>query len=244
MYRNMNDDILDGIIKTAFEEYLDRELEKVPSDEELAKMFPVSQKSLKKAQRRLKEIKFRKSLPLLYLQRAAIVVLVCVTVCFGVFMTSEKVRAALVDTVVEWFDKYVTIDFSKQEPDETANESTDVESTETITDMSSLQIGYIPEGFELTSSTEENDHTREYKYTSTSGDYLKICIYSSEAFQASADIELSDYEKISVNGNDAYFFYNYEEGCGSITFKYNKYIVSISCILDKTELVKVAENIK
>lgn len=242
MYRNMTDDIFDGILKTAFEEYLEKELEKVPSDEELAEMYPVSQKSLKKAQRRLKEIKFRKSLPLLYLQRAAVVVLVCVTVCFGVFITSEKVRAAIVDTVVEWFDEYVKIDFSKDSTDEDTVDNS--EETTTTAEADSLEIGYIPEGFELTSIIDETDYTRRYMYTSPSGDYIMIGIYSLESVQASVDIELSEYEKISVNGNDAYLLYNKEERCGSLTFRNNRYTMFISCILDKTELIKVAENIK
>ena len=114
------------------------------------------------------------------------------------------------------------------------------ESTKTFKD---LEIGYIPENFELTSESED-DYTQEYFYMAENGDYLIVGLYDSESTEHSLDAKNTEYEIISVNGQEAYVIYNSDEHDGSVVMGNSSYNICITGICDKEELIKIAENIK
>lgn len=111
MYHNVKEEVFDGILKAALYEYIYDLDKSLPSDEEIAQMYPISRKEARKYKRIAKVNKYRAPLTVVYLRRAAAAVLVAVSLSFGLLATSAKVRAAIVDTVVEWYDKYIKIDF-------------------------------------------------------------------------------------------------------------------------------------
>ena len=234
MYHNVKEEVFDGILKAALYEYIYDLDKSLPSDEEIAQMYPISRKEARKYKRIAKVNKYRAPLTVVYFRRAAAAVLVAVSLSFGLLATSAKVRAAIVDTVVEWYDKYIKIDFGN---------SSDADTDTEMPDFESLNINYIPDGFEQVSSDESED-TREYLYTADNGDYVFIGIYSSESTQLSVDIENNEYEKITINGNDAYIMYAEAERTGMAVIGNSEYTVSITSVSEKSDLIKIAENIK
>ncbi len=245
MYNKVQEEIFDGMLRAALKEYVIQEGNALPPKEELDKKYPSSKKELKKYLRIAKARKYNISLPLLYLRRAAVVFLVLVSVTFGVFVTNGKVRASIRDAVVEWFDKYASVSFSES-ADKSNTSETDAESTseaEEIPDLKDLKIGYIPEGFELSNNLEK-ENKREYTYLSKNGACIMVGIYSSNGRGSGFDIEYSKYEEMQINGNEAYVSYDETEQIGSLVCGNNKYTIYISGDGNKSDLIKIAENIK
>lgn len=228
-------EIFDGVIKVAFNEYQDQALNNMPSDDELAKMYPVPKKQLRKARRRIKAQKYNRPLGIVYAQRIFVSFLTIVSLSFGVLAMSVDVRSAISKTVIEWQEKYVRISFNETNEPEAADGATK--------DAESLEIEYMPDKLQLISTVEEQ-YAREYMYMADDGEYALIGIYSSESSTVMADTEFSSYEMIQINGQDAYILYNYEEKSGTLIFGNESYTVSITCVMDRTELIAIAEGIQ
>lgn len=231
MYNSHNDDIFDAILTTAFHMYWDKELASMPSDEELAEMYPVPQKQVRQMQRYAKRLEYNTPIAIVYLRRFAVVCLVILSLTFAVFATSPTVREAIKDTVVTWYEKYVKFDFAKS--DNTESE---------ITDIYELNIGYIPDGFEIVSSTEESD-IREYLYVANNGDYILLSICTSHTTGYAADIELQDYEIFSYNNREVYLLYSDVERSGTLICGNSFFNIRITAIIEKSEIIKIFEYI-
>lgn len=238
MYKQLRDNVFDGILTAALNEFITEELRLLPTDDELSVMYPTSEKQLKQYRKKAKQ-KQRKAPTLpVYLKRIAVIALAVISVTFGVLMTNEGVRAAIVKSFITWYDKYVEFDFSRYEEPEKEEE----EETDPITAVESLVIGYVPDGYVLSDSVEETGY-REYSYMTDTGEYLFICLETSKGSSIGLDHENSDLEKLSLNGKDMYLSYNDTEGVGTIAFGNKMYAVFVSGLIAKDELIKIAENI-
>lgn len=240
MYNEVQDKVLEGLMSVALDEIMIEEDSLCPSEEELAKKYPTSKKMLRKYRRRSKELKYHNPMPIVYMRRVSVIVLAIISVSFGVLATSSEVRAAIVNTVVTWYDKYVQFDFSKS-PE--SLETGDSNAEEEIKSFDELEIGYIPDGFEL-ASYDESHFYKELIYMSESGDGIVIGIYTSESSDVLADIELTEFETMTINGHHAYCLYNDIDRDCLLTFGNKQYTVVITAICDKAEVIKIAENIK
>ncbi len=241
MYNKVHDEILEGLISAALNEYIETENKKVPDDEQLSKMYRLSKKEKRWLNRKTKEKKHKKPLALIYLSRAAVIFLCIVSLSFAVLMTNSGVRAAVAEAVVTWYEDHVRFDFSKSEdvPEDTQGGEKD-----DVTDVEDLTVGYIPEGFDEASRTEESGY-RQYIYYNENGEHLLIVICDSKYTEMEQDSEQHEYEEIILNGNiKAHLFYNDEERSGTIIYGNNVYTVDVTGLIDKDELIKVAENIK
>ena len=232
MNKDLREEVFDTVLASAFAEYVDEETESMPSKEELAKMYPIPKDGLKKIKRAIKK-KRPKSKALIYLQRVAVVFLAAVALFAGVMAMSTEVRSAVSNAIISWFDKFASVDFG-DEPAVPAK---------IINNVDDFEIGYVPEGLELADCIKEYDN-RKLTYISNGAEFIHISLFSSNSTDYSGDIELSEYEPIMINDNEGHIFYSENEKSGSLFFEYNGYTVMISCILDKNELIKVAENIK
>lgn len=245
MFNNAKETMFDAILTVAFNEYWERELAKMPSDEELKEMYPIPKKELATAKRMEKRKKYGKPLAIVYLQRACIIVLVLVAVVFALLSTSPTIRAAIGDSFTSWFEDHVVIDFTDDPvaPVEIKNDKTTDSNAETEpASVQTLKIGYIPEGFELISE-EVTDNTRYYMYASDSGDYFIINISDSSYSNTQVDTDYTNYEIIILNEIESYLLYNEADNMGTLVHGNDSYILSISGIMHKTEIIKIAENI-
>lgn len=238
MYKQLRDNVFDGILTAALNEFITEELRLLPTDDELSVMYPTSEKQLKQYRKKAKQ-KQRKAPTLpVYLKRIAVIALAVISVTFGVLMTNEGVRAAIVKSFITWYDKYVEFDFSRYEEPEKEEE----EETDPLAAIDALVIGYVPEGYILSESVEDPGF-RQYVYMTDTGEYLVIEICTSNGSSIGLDHVNSDLEKLSLNGKDMYLSYNDTDQYGSIVFGNKMYTMSISGLIAKDELIKIAENI-
>ena len=232
MNNDLREDIFDTVLASVFAEYMNNEAASMPSKEELDETYPAPKNGLRKIKREVK-----KNLPrpkaVMYFQRVAVVFLAAVTLFTGVMALSTEVRSTVLDTIVQWFDKFASLSFG----DEPAIPS------KVIGNVGDFEIGYLPEGMELVSESDHNE-LRELTYFSENSDYIIISISPASSTGYAGDIELSQYDSIMINDISGYIFYNAEEKLGSVFFEKSDYAIMISCILEKSELIKVAENIK
>ena len=234
MNNNYKEDVLDGLITAALRQNAIEEVDNAPSDEELKKMFPLEHRHRRLLRKYTKREKRPRTqpLPVIYLKRVAIIVLSVITISFGLLMTNTEVRAAVKKAVVEFFDKYVKINLSNSDIEE-----------DDFSNIDLITIGYIPNGFELVDS-DESKNTREYMYFDDEGNYLNVSIDKSEFTENNADIEKTDYEKINIGNHKGYILYKEEEQDGVIIFGNKHITVTLTGIVSKEELVKIAESIK
>lgn len=234
MNKNLKEDVFDTVLASAFAEYVDREMESYPSQKKLDEMYPIHKDGLRKIKRSIKKSR-PGSKAVVYFRRVAVVFIAAVELFAGVMATSTEVRRAVGDAIVSWFDKFASISFG-DEPHLPAE-------TKIIENVDSFEIGYVPDGLALVETFEDKDN-RKYTYSSDDGRFLHISIYSTNSAEYAGDIELSQYDPLKINDVEGHIFYNIEERFGSLFFKNSGYTVMISCILDRDELIKVAENIK
>lgn len=234
MSKSINESIFEAMLSSAFTEYLDELLAKTPSDDELSKRFPLPKKEAKWINRRIKEKRHNRhrSLAVIYAQRVAIIFLVFVSLSFALLSTSSKVQAAIKDTVVEWYEKYILFKFTSS--DDTNND---------VRLPDSYNIEYIPDTFKQTESIQRVDF-RQYVYTDNKDNYLVIEISSIDVSEIMVDIEYNGYDEIPLRGEKAYLLYNDENQSGILTWSDGNNTIMVDGILSKEELIKIAENIK
>ena len=234
MSKGINESIFEAMLSSAFTEYLDEQIAKIPSDVELSKRFPLPKKEAKWINRRIKEKRHNRhrSLAVIYTQRVAIIFLVFVSLSFALLSTSSKVQAAIKDTVVEWYEKYILFKFTSS--DDTNND---------VRLPDSYNIEYIPDTFKQTESIQRVDF-RQYVYTDNKDNYLVIEISSIDVSEIMVDIEYNGYDEIPLRGEKAYLLYNDENQSGILTWSDGNNTIMVDGILSKEELIKIAENIK
>ena len=234
MDHKISDAVFEGMLAAALEEYVNTSAEATPTDEALEEMYPLPKRLARKYKKIAKARKYKLPLPLIYLRRVAVVLLAFVSLTFVILATNSNVRAAVTDAIVQWYKEYINIDFGKL-PDSDASDE--------IPDLDALRIGYIPDGFELTSSNEDSD-LREYVYATVDEKILIVGLYSSETADVGVDIEDVTFEEITINDDQAFLSYNESFGVGTLVVGNSKYMIVISGELEKSELIKIAENIK
>ena len=241
------EELFDAICRAEFSRYIKNKCETYPSKEELDAMYSVPKRGRRRLMRAIKAEQYGKPLFVVYLQRVAILLLVTITVAFGVLMTNTEVRAEIGNVIIEWCEKYIKFDFNGGK--ETIVEIDDTEGSSDTSDQSfesnpiyDYEIGYIPEGFDLENS-KERGYTRNYIYYDAIDNCVGISINDSNHSTYSVDIENNEYTEIIINGKKAYCLYDDSVGSGSIIANEAEYIIYVYGTVSKEELIKIFENI-
>lgn len=232
---HINDDIFDSILTSAFNDYINKQIENEPTDDELAEKYPIPKNGLKRILKAIKEQKYHRPMYIVYLQRVAVTVLILAATVFSLLMSNSKIRAAVTDVIIEWYNTHIKIEFTSDPSDDTE--------TTPISEYS-LQIGYIPEGFELVDTNEFEQHFK--KYTFISGDkYIQIEFFLSNITEYLFDIERHESYNTVINGLAAYIFSSEENDIHTSIIMGNE---SFTLFLDTpkniSEAIKIAENIE
>lgn len=242
------EELFDAICREEFLRYIKKESESYPSKEELDAMYSVPKRGRRRLLRAIKAERYGKPLLVVYLRRAAVILLVTITVAFGVLMTNTEVRAAISKAIIEWYEKYIEFDFNGGKEtvvkiDDTEESSDDSEKSFESNPLYDYEIGYIPEGYELESS-KERERMRNYIYYDSIDNCVMISINDSNHSTYSVDIENNEYSEIIINGRNAYCLYDDNIGSGSIIAKESEYVIYVYGTVKKEELIKIFENIK
>lgn len=151
-------------------------------------------------------------------------VLVAAAVIFALAVTAFAIPATR-DFIIEKFDKYSTVIFS-------SNEKAD--------GIGTLELGYIPEGFELTKETSLNIVMLK-SYVNDTNRFFEI-EKSLTTFEIAFDTEEYDYEEIVIN-SQTYVYYQMSDEVLGLIWNSDGYTYKITTNLDLDEAIKISENI-
>ena len=197
----MNEAVYEGLVgvllSEAFTRYEKEYLNSLPSEDELSERYPITEKELRsveKYRRRSEKIKkYGRPLAAVYLRRAVAVLLITVSLAFGAMMLNGEVRAAVVNAIVQTFDKFLSISFN--------NDSAQSDENLNIYDFDVLSN--IPDGYELVKEREDG-HQRYYEFKNENNVMLCVIVAYTDGTSIGLDNEHSTFEEIEIDGNEAY----------------------------------------
>ena len=223
----INDKIFDALFRQAVIESVEREVMELPPEAELSDVT-FSQRH----ERRMEKL-FASSLrknrivtALKFARRAAAVILIVATLLFGALMTSQEVRATVVNTIVQWFEQFAL--FQSEQVDEPT---------------AIMLPSYVPEGF-VEVERVEMEHSIFILFENEHNDMI-FFIAQPVAGLLAVDHEQRGYELMVVNGFNFHVFssaeYRYEN---TIIWEYsgNRYSIFTSISMDIA--IKIALSIQ
>lgn len=222
--KQMSDNAFEALFKQAVIDDFFDELDSLPPAHELSMQYKPSDAHTARMKRLFATEKRRDRghVVLMWSKRIAAVITIAVTLLFGSLMFVSEVRAAVVDTIIEWRDRFVR--FTSTSPD--------VEKT-------NLEPLYIPDGF--------NEEIRDDTGTVTIIMYInadnEIITFQSSLSggSLSVDSEERTYEAISINGVEYHMFvadYDNDENTVLWDNLGQRYFVTSTISMD--ELMKMA----
>ena len=227
MDRAINDSVFEALFRQAVIDNFLEELDSLPPEEELAKLYTFSPEHETRMQRLFarEARRERTRAVIMWTRRAAAVFVIAVTIIFGVLMFNPQVRAAVVETVTEWYEKFVRFTSNAPEMAKT-----------------NLEPGYIPDGF--------------VEIVRDSDDIMTTIIYDGESdtivFQSfrssgslSVDNENNNYEIRKIDGIEYHVFTtSLDNGENSIVWDIDGQRYAIFSIISIDELLAIAISIE
>lgn len=224
----ISDHLFEVLFRQAVIDNFNRQLAKIPCEEELSKTIAFSARH----ELRMKKLfvynnrKERIKAVLKWVKKIAAIIVLTISILFGTLMTVPDVRAAVTETLIFWFDQ-----FSK------------FISTETVIKMERLEPSYIPEGY-VESERIEIDNFLSILYVNNSGDILSFTVVSADD-SVSADNENRVYSEITIeNINYHIFDGSANEKDSDIIWEYGGYRYLISAPIPMEKLLKMALLVK
>ena len=236
MDKFLNEALFEVVLEKAFIEHEKEELKFYPDDRELAEKYPISKKEVRRLRNIVKEKEYGKKLIRVYFDKAAVVVLCIISMFFALIMTSSEVRASVENVILKWYEKYTEFVFVKNDNDNSGLIAEKVKD---------VQLGYIPDGFELILNEElESKRLLYYVNIYDEDSILSVDIFVNDLESLSLDNEQVKYERLDSSYGEMWLMYNDNKNYGSLIVVGNKVSVLITGNLSKKEIIKIAENIK
>lgn len=229
---NASDPNLDALIKAAARDLLDEDLELFHSiDTSKTKM---SDKAIKRIRRKIRNYDrepWWSSVPLACRRAVAAVLVIC-SISFGFCMSVTAVRAEIVNTVMKWYDKFVSVFYvTEQTPPSVIEEYREpmlqLAGTEKLVvqqNIADYMIIYFIDGERIMT-------------------YHQMIITDDDANLDNEDCVI---ENIKIGNYNAHLFI-YDNGARMITWHDNEYayIINVDTVnIEKDILVAIAESIK
>jgi len=224
MVSKMSDSVFDALFSQAVIDNFYEELNSLPPDDELAKIYTFSHEH----EMRMKKLFAREALKekaritLVWGKRAAAIVILAASILFGSLMFVPEVRAVIMEIVTEWYEKFVRFT-----------------STSTETDMTSHEPTYIPSGFQE-ELRDEMETMKTIVYTNDDGVIIQFESGLSGG-SISVDSEGRDYRLVRSDGIDYYIFStNDMEKMNAVVWETDGQMYHISSQLPIDEILKIA----
>lgn len=231
----MNDDKIrispDALIAMIVTEAQDRELARMPSLEEMNEDFQPSEKFQRKMEALVRDTKRKaeRKKRLLNVKRFFITLTAAISIFSCTMLPVKAVREAVITTLIEWHDKFVSIIYVNEESPVTAFHITQ---------------SYIPEGFSQVESSDEFNSLYYSQFKNPSNDWFHILVLPIESTQKmSLDSEFSTYYSVNFNGIQAIWGIM-DDKSNTLLWKSGTLSFQVRGNLDLTELIKISEGIK
>jgi len=221
--------IFDALLKTAAEEALRREMDDMPSCEELDKLYAPSAEMDKKINnmigRRTAARQIKKAA--ITFGKAAAVLCVVLVVSAAALMSVEASRNYIFNAVIHWGEKSAFIRFTADD-----------------TQSKWYKLGYVPEGFSLQDEV-VNDVAKVSFYSDENGTDIVFQQMAAEASNLQVDNERKDYKPVMINGKEAYLFEDKNvDDANILVWNERSIAFMLSATLDPDLLIEIAENVE
>lgn len=191
-----------------------------PSEKFQRKMEALVRDTKRKAERKKR---------LLNVKRFFITLTAAISIFSCTMLPVKAVREAVITTLIEWHDKFVSIIY--------VNEESPV-STFHITPS------YIPSGFSQIESSGESTGRYYGQFQNSAGDWFSLRVFPVENTQTiSWDNEFSSYYSISFDSNQAIWGIM-DDGSNTLLWESNFLAFQVRGNLNITELIKISEGIE
>lgn len=228
MQNDIESNIWECLLKSAVIENSLNEIRDYPK-EEIDKLV-IPEQYDRKMLRLVKQSKFKdiRNTVFRYLKRMVAIIIILLGVSFAVFLQFEEVRAACKRAIIQFYEKFIQVDYMVTLSDENVD----------------LELGYIPDGFYLAEKS-VNDWRISLRYENDAGDIIDI-FFSKQMHTLQLDIEHYNIEDVQIiNGIQGKLFV-------SLDSQFNNYIIFddeegyyvLESSLATDEMIKIVKNIK
>ena len=231
----MNDDKIrispDALIAMIVTEAQDRELARMPSLEEMNEDFQPSEKFQRKMEALVHDTKRKaeRKKRLLDIKRFFITLTAAISIFSCTMLPVKAVREAVITTLIEWHDKFVSIIYVNEESPVTTFHITP---------------SYIPEGFSQVEVPDEGSDLYYGQFSDSSNSWFDIIVLPIENKQETfLDNEFSTYYSISFNGIQAIWGIMNDKS-NTLLWESRALSFQVRGNLDLTEIIKISEGIK
>ncbi len=230
--KKIDDSVFEALFRQAIIDEYNEEIDSIPPKEELIKIITFSAKfelKMKKLFAREKRRGYLKK-ALTYSKRVAAVFVITTTLIFGILLFSPEVRAAVKNTVVEWYDKFTSFIFQG-------------EASDTNKKME-WQPEYLPTGY-YENFVEKLGKSTNIEYADPQGNIVYLSYRPEENdTNISVDNENHEIESGTINGQEAYIVKaTSEEFENGVIWSMEGYTLNLWSKLSVDELIKIAQSI-
>lgn len=223
---------VDALLALAVTEAEAREMAELPSLNEMNRAFEPSTAFQARIERviRKNDKKERRRKTRFYIKRTSTVLAASVALFSCVMLPVRAVRQAVVETFIEWRDKFSSIVFSSQD-----NAVTELPGT--------IELEYVPEGYQLQETVSFDRSFFNLKYTNNTTNYFSVSItVIGDNYVENIDNEHSQYYSLEFDGNQA-LWVACQDGSNFLIWNKDNLAYNVSGSLDIAELVCIAQGI-
>ena len=231
----MNDDKIrispDALIAMIVTEAQDRELARMPSLEEMNEDFQPSEKFQRKMEALVRDTKRKaeRKKRLLGIKRFFITLTAAISIFSCTMLPVKAVREAVITTLIEWHDKFVSVIY--------VNDESSVTTFHIIP-------SYIPKGFSQVEVPDESSGFYYGQFSDSHNNWFDILVLPIENTQETfLDNEFSTYYSINFNGIQAIWGIM-NDGSNTLLWERGTLSFQVCGNLDLTEPIKISEKIK
>lgn len=229
----MSDSMFEALFRQAVIDEYTHEIDSILPNETLMDMisfssdFELRMKQLLAKDHRIEIIK-----RVLYIgKRAAIFIIVVISIVFCVLLTNSEVRAVVKNTVIEWYDRFTSFLFHEE--------------SSSISEMKEWRPDYLTMGYDE-ASIERLGRATNIEYSNSLGNIIYFSYRpGGNNTNISIDNENHQIESDDINGHEAYIAIatsdDYDNG---VIWTMEGYIFSVWSKLSIDELKKIAQSIK
>lgn len=221
----------EALLQMAVTEADQRDLARLPSNQEMNDAFQPSQRLEKKVEKTLhqRQTARRRRIALRWARNAAVVVLGIWVVFTGALVPVQAVQQAAYSTLLEWKEEFTSLFVSSDSAVVTALPE-------------DIQVTYLPEGYTLKSHV-QNDLDCIFQYANSSNQLLIQIRLVQNYSQIDLDNEYSGYYTITFDDISALWIQN-DSSMNVLIYEKDDYLFYLAGSMDISELIKIAQGIK
>lgn len=230
--KQIDDHVFEALFRQAIIDDYTEEIESTPPNEKLREMLSFSAEFELKMKRLLVREQRKETLSkvLKFTKRVAAVFIIVTSISFCMLLFNYEVRAAVKNTVIEWYDKFTTFIFQGEKSNSGQHKE--------------WRPQYIPAGY-LEITVEKIGKATDIEYTSDEGNVIHFSYRPKENDTTiNVDNENHTIESRTINGYETYIIEaiidDFENG---IIWSTDDYTFNIWSVLPVEELIKVAQSI-